>query len=149
MPGQGRVRSLSPIPLLPGQQAPIRILAPQPRRRHQLDVYERTKITTLKSTGLSYKQIHEQLSHIPIATMKTTVQRERKRERNATLPRSGRPRKLSDDEKERVLNLSTEKPRVKCEDLLAEVDQKVCRMSIWRLLQESNNGNGDVSAVLN
>lgn len=138
MPGQARVRSLSPIPLLPGQQAPIRIMARPPRRRQQLDVYERTRITTLKSTGLSYRQIHEQLPHIPIATLKTTVQRERKRERNTTLPRPGRPRKLSDNDKERVIDLIEENPRVKCEDLLAEVDHKVCRMSIWRLLRESN-----------
>ena len=119
--------TISPrYPLLPCQRAPLH----PPRRRQQLDVYTRTQITTLKSTGLSYNQIHQQFPHIPLGTLRSTVQRERTRERNATLPRSGRPRKLDSEDKARLLDAIEDNPRVKYDDLLAEVDHKVCRMSI-------------------
>ncbi|KAJ5737409.1 uncharacterized protein N7483_002534 [Penicillium malachiteum] len=38
----------------------------------------------------------------------------------------------------RLRSICEENPRVKYDDLLAEVDYKVCRQSIWRLLRESN-----------
>lgn len=134
-----RVRSLPrprdrPYPLLPCQRAPLN----PPRRRQELDVYTRTQITTLKSNGFSYREIASKYPTIPIGTIKSTVNREKTRIKNETSPRSGCPRKLNENDKERLLDAIDENPRVKSDDLLAEVDLKVCRQSIWRLLKECN-----------
>lgn len=55
---------------------------------------------------------------------------------NISLPRSGRPRKLDDADKQKINDMIDENPRVIYEDLLAGVDNKVKRTSIWRLLHE-------------
>ncbi|KAJ5108255.1 hypothetical protein N7456_004930 [Penicillium angulare] len=121
-------------PELPPTRAPIR----RPRRR-ELDVYTRTKITSLYNIGWTYKEIQREITPtIPYTTIQSTCARERKRQKNETSPRSGRPKKLDETDKERILDAIDENPRVKYDDLLAEVDHKVCRRSIQRLLRENN-----------
>lgn len=50
------------------------------------------------------------------------------------MPRSGRPRKLDDDDKAKPLNAIDKNPRASYEDLLSTIDYKVKRASIERLL---------------
>lgn len=115
-------------------RAPVR---PPRRRNQELDPFTRTKLVELKTVACwTYKQIHAQYPTIPIATIKSTVARAAKRVDNQTVPRSGRPRKLDENDKEKLLHAIDENPRVTYEDLLSEVDNKVKRASIWRLLHE-------------
>lgn len=53
--------------------------------------------------------------------------RERARQRNKILPRSGRPWKLNKNDKDRLLEAIDKNPYVKYNNLLAEVNYKVCR----------------------
>lgn len=130
--------SISPIstnmPPLRSARAPIR----RPRHRNQeLDVFTRTRLVKLKTVARwSYKQIHEQYPVIPISTIKYTVQQANKRTDNQTSSRSGRPRKLNENDKDKVLATINDNPRVTYEDLLATIDNKVKRTSVWRLLHE-------------
>jgi transposase len=84
--------------------------------------------------GWSYSQIHIAYPSIPVPTIKYTVQQANKRQNNLSLARSGRPRKLDEADRERILDVIHGNPRVTYEDLLAEVDHKVKKDSIRRLL---------------
>lgn len=53
-------------------------------------------------------------------------------------PRSGRPKKLTEEDKQRLLNVIEDNPRVTHEDLLSEVSHKVKIDSIRRLLNCEN-----------
>jgi transposase len=119
----------------PAWRAPVR--PPIRRRNHEIDPFTRTKLVELKKVaGWTYKQIHAQYRSIPISTIKSTVARESKRIDNQSMQRSGRPRKLDSEDKEKLLTTIDDNPRVTYDDLLATVDHKVKRHSIWRLLAE-------------
>lgn len=122
------------MPPIRSARAPV---APPRRPRCQLDAYMRTKLVELKTVaGWTYEQIHKEYPSIPIGTIKTTVYRANKRVKNETSPRSGRPRKLDADDKTKLLDAIDTNPRITYVDLLATVDNKVNRTSIWRLLHE-------------
>ena len=122
------------MPPIRSARAPV---APPRRPRCQLDAYMRTKLVELKTVaGWTYKQIHEEYPSIPINTIKTTVSRAKQRINNETSSCSGRPRKLDEDDKSKLLNAIDTNPRITYDDLLATVDNKVKRTSIWRLLHE-------------
>lgn len=95
----------------------------------------RTKIVELKTVALwSYRQIHAEYPSIPLSTIKYTVSKAREREKNASLPRSGRLKVLDEADKEVILQKIREEPRVKYDDLLAAVSNKYKKDSIARLL---------------
>lgn len=120
------------MPPIRSTRPPVRL----PRRRKQeLDAFTRTKLVELKKVaGWTYKQIHAEYPSIPIGTIVTTVNRESKRVDNQTMPRSGRPPKLNEADRDRILEAIHDNPRVTYDDLLAEVDHKVKKDSIARLL---------------
>ena len=61
---------------------------------------------------------------------------ERKRLVNHTLPRSGRPHGLTEEQRDHLYNLVTANPDIKMRDLLESVDTAVNERSIRRLLKE-------------
>lgn len=71
-----------------------------------------------------------------MSTLRSTVSRANKRVNNISQSRSGRPRKLTDEDIAKINKKIEENPKVSYEDLLAEVDHKVERSSIWRSLAE-------------
>lgn len=119
---------------LPSTRAPVRL----PRRRNQeLDPFTRTRLVELKTVAKwSYSQIHKEYPTIPISTIKSTCQNASKRVDNHTLSRSGRPRKLNEEDIEKIDDMIDQNPRVLIEDLLEGVSNKVKRTSIWRLMHE-------------
>ncbi|KAJ5759150.1 hypothetical protein N7520_006306 [Penicillium odoratum] len=121
--------------------------SPAPRRRQELDPFTRTRICTLKTiAGWSYKQIQNQYPDIPYRTIVSTVHREDKRVQNASSPRSGRPKKLDGDDKAKILEAVDKNPHIKYEEILAMVNHKVAKQSIWRLLRA--NGKQKASVTL-
>lgn len=91
-------------------RAPVR---PPHRQKQELDAFTRTKLVELKKVaGWTYKQIHAEYPSIPIGTIVTTVNRESKRIDNQSMPRSGRPRKLDEADRERILTPIHDNPRV-------------------------------------
>lgn len=61
---------------------------------------------------------------------------ERKRINSASLARPGTPRKLSEEDRDRIYDAIQTNPSTTREDLLKEVDYKVKVSSIWRLTHE-------------
>lgn len=65
-----------------------------------------------------------------------TLREEKNRLNNHSRPRCGGPRKLTEEDRDRVYDAIMQNPSIKREDLLAEVDYKVKATSIWRLTHE-------------
>jgi transposase len=74
--------------------------------------------------------------------MKSTVRREGSRDNNVTKPRSGAPKKLTEDDLARIKQRILEDPHATIKDLLAVVDFKCHRRSIQRLLQTDEMRKG-------
>ncbi|KAH6879841.1 hypothetical protein B0T10DRAFT_372595, partial [Thelonectria olida] len=63
---------------------------------------------------------------IPLSTIKTTCRREAKRgSENQSLPRSGAPRKLSEEQRDQIYDTVTSNPHITQRDLLESVDNAV------------------------
>jgi hypothetical protein len=114
--------------LLPSARAPVR---PPRRPKTEINAFTRIKLVKLRKTaGWSFKDIYSQYPWILISTIKTTVYRADKRVDNTSLPRSGAPRKLNEDDKAKINAAINDNPRIPYDDLLASVDNKVKRASI-------------------
>jgi hypothetical protein len=93
--------------------------------RRELDPQTRSRICELRSIGWSHGQIHQKHPQIPVGTIKTTLLQERVRSNQNTRHRSGRPRGLTEEQRDRVWELSEYQPDTKIEELVDEVDHVV------------------------
>ncbi|KAJ5104253.1 hypothetical protein N7532_004782 [Penicillium argentinense] len=107
-------------------------------RSKELTPAIRERICELHAIGWGYRRIHQRYPYIPISTIRYSIIKERERHEGVSKPRSGRPKKLSEAEKDRLLNAIHGDPKIQYEDLLAEVDYKVKKRSIQRLLNAEN-----------
>ena len=107
-----------------------------PRPRKELDPQMRSRICELYSVGFGPKKIHDRHREIPFNTIRTAIKRERDRLNNHTQPRSGRPRQLTENQRDHIFELSTTNPHIKYTELLDEVDHAVKKRSIQNLLNE-------------
>lgn len=105
-------------------------------RGKELDPQTRSRICELKSIGWGAKRIHQKHPEIPLNTIKTTIRRENQRLNNVSQPRSGRPRQLTEEQRDHLYDLTTTNPHIKMHDLLEEVDHAVKERSIRNLLHE-------------
>lgn len=85
-----------------------------------------------------YKRIHKRYPWVSISTIRYTIKKEQERRIGVSKPRSGRPKKLNEEDKKRLLDAIEDNPRVTHEDLLSEVSYKVKKDSIRRLLNCEN-----------
>lgn len=111
---------------------------PRKKGSTELDPQTRSRICELKTTcGWGAKRIKKyRFPDIPLSTIHATLREEKNRLNNISRPRSGAPRKLDEDDRDRLHGRILEDPHVQYEDLLAEVDWKVKKESIRRLLNE-------------
>lgn len=110
---------------------PIRITS-----RRELGPQLRARLCELRDIGWGFRQIHTRYPHIPLSTIKTTIYRESTRSNNISKPRSGTPRRLTEEHRNRIWDTIETKPHTTYNDLLSEVDHIVQRRSIQRLLNE-------------
>lgn len=73
---------------------------------------------------------------MPLSTIKSTVLNERKRVDNQSKPRSGRPRQVTEVQRDHLYDLSQSSPHLKMQDLLTEVDGAVKKRALQYLLRE-------------
>ena len=95
------------------------------RRGKELSPQTRSCICELNSIGWGYKRIHNKHPEIPISTIKSTIYNERKRLNNHSLPQSGRPHGLTEEQHDHLYDLTTTNPHIKMHDLLESVDEAV------------------------
>lgn len=109
-----------------------------PRSSKELSPQMRSRMCELHSYGLSYRKIHELYLEIPLSTIKYTGRKEADRLNCVSLPRSGRPRQLSEDDRDHLYEISTQNPHITMPDLLAEVDHKVKERAMRGLMRGLN-----------
>ncbi|KAJ5475057.1 hypothetical protein N7539_008123 [Penicillium diatomitis] len=107
-------------------------------RSKELTPTLRARICELYAINWGYKRIHKRYPWIPLSTIRYTIIKERERQDSISKPRKGRPKKLTKADKDRIIQVIHENPRVTQEDLLTEVDHKVKYASIRRLLNAEN-----------
>ena len=107
-----------------------------PRPRKELDPQMRSRICELYSVGFGPKKIHDKYRDIPYNTIRSTINREQQRQNNQSRPRSGRPRQLTEEQRDHLFELSVTDPHLKYSDLLNEVDHAVKKRSLQRLFSE-------------
>lgn len=107
-------------------------------RSNELTPAIRERICELHAIGWGYKRIHGRYPYIPLSTIRYTIKKEHERRQGVSKARSGRPKKLTEADKDRILNAIHGDPKITQQDLLIEVDHKVKYRSIQRLLQAEN-----------
>lgn len=105
-------------------------------RGQEMTPQMRSRICELRKIGWSALKIHRQHPTIPISTIKSTIRRESIRDDNKTLPRSGAPRKLTEEQRDLIYDLVQTKPGITLKELVEAVDGAVQKRSIQRLLSE-------------
>ncbi|RYC77209.1 hypothetical protein BFJ63_vAg19917, partial [Fusarium oxysporum f. sp. narcissi] len=80
--------------------------------------------------------IKKHFPDIPLGTIKTTLRREAQRGAdNISLPRSGAPRKLTEEQRDQIYDTVTTDPHITMRDLLDSVDNAVKLRSLRYLLR--------------
>lgn len=87
-------------------------------------------ICELKSIGWGAKRIHNKHPEILLSTIKSTIQLEAIPNDNKTCSRSGRPHKISEEQRDLIYGLTESDPHIKIRDLADAVDEVVKKQSI-------------------
>ncbi|KAI8683215.1 hypothetical protein LRP88_04812 [Fusarium phalaenopsidis] len=105
-------------------------------RGKELSPQLRARLCELRDRGYSFRQIHHCHREVPLSTIRYTIKQEAKRKENASLPRSGAPRKLTGEQRDQLYEAVTTNPHITHQDLLASVDNAVKERSLRYLLRE-------------
>lgn len=107
------------------------------RRGPELSVQTRSRISELHTQGYGAKAIHSLHRDWSINTIKSTIRLEKIRKDNATRVRSGAPRKLTEEQRDYIYDITTHiNPHATTRDLLEEVDYTVKETTMRKLLNE-------------
>jgi hypothetical protein len=108
------------------------------RRGAELDPQLRARICELRSLGWSYDKIRAKHPDIPKSTIGDTCRKEALRLKNVSLPRSGPPRVISEEQRDLLYDTATTIPSISYDALKAQVAPDASVRSIKRLMQEMN-----------
>ena len=117
-----------------------------PKRGPDLSPTLRARICELHSLGWGARRIHKQHPEVPISTIAYTFKKERERTDCKSLPRSGRPRLLTPDQRAQVIQATEDNPHIKTADLLATVDNRIKKRSLQYLLREAGKQTANAPA---
>jgi len=108
------------------------------RRGPELSPQARSRVCELRSLGWSYNRIHAKHPEIPRTSIANTCRQEASRVDNFSLPRSGPPRVITEEQRDMLYDTVTTAPSITYEALQADVAPNASIRSIKRLLQEMN-----------
>uniref|UniRef100_A0A093V492 Transposable element Tc3 transposase n=1 Tax=Talaromyces marneffei PM1 TaxID=1077442 RepID=A0A093V492_TALMA len=114
-------------------------MAPRTPRtaRRELDPCMRARICELHTEAhWGYKRIHKVHPEIPISTIRNTIKKEQERINQRSKARSGTPAKLTDEDKQKLIELTIQNPHIKYEELRNAVDNKVTIRTIQNMFQQ-------------
>lgn len=102
--------------------------------RSELTPALRERICELsQAAGWGYKRIHKRYPWVSLSGIRYTIKKDRERLYGVTKPRSGRPKKLDEADKDRLVARIHDNPKILREDLLAEVLHKVKSLTFFEL----------------
>lgn len=105
-------------------------------RGKELSPQLRSRICELKKVGFKPTRIHKMYPEVPLSTIKTTIRAEARRENNVSRPRTGAPRKLTDEDRDRIRDLVSQNPHITNRALLDAMDNKIKIKTLQNLLKE-------------
>lgn len=85
----------------------------------------RERICELYAIGCGYKRIQKRYPWISVSTVRCTVKKVPERRQGVSKPRSGQPKKLSEAQRDHILEAIHGHLRITCEDLLAEAEYRI------------------------
>jgi transposase len=106
-----------------------------PRRRKELTPDIRARICELNSIGWKLTWIHKRYPHIPYTIIQSTIKQENTRKNQQTLPRSGRPKKISAEEQQHLLDLVEQDQHIKMCELSEAVQSSPSVRTVQRLFR--------------
>ncbi|EED11993.1 hypothetical protein TSTA_000670 [Talaromyces stipitatus ATCC 10500] len=113
---------------------------PPPQRRtarRELDPCMRARICELHTEAhWGYKRIHRAHPEIPISTIRNTIKKEQERINQRSMPRTGPPEKLTDENKQKLIELTIQYPHIKYMELRNAIDNKVTIRTIQGMFQK-------------
>lgn len=108
-----------------------------PRRGKELTPQMRSRLCELHTVNKwGARRIHHAHPDIPISTIHSTLRREATRDDNVSQQRPGRPKKLTDEDRDRICELVRRNPQIQYRELLEEVEHRVVRSTLSRLCNE-------------
>jgi transposase len=104
-------------------------------RSKELTPTIRARICELHDIGWGYKRIHTRYPQIPLSTIQYTIKKENQRNDQQSLPRSGRPKALTSEQQNYLLDLATKDPHIKMRELQIAVDTSPSKSTVRRLFR--------------
>ncbi len=105
--------------------------------RRELSPQMRSRICELSTFGLSLNRILKLHPELNLSTIKLIIRREASRIDNASKSRSGRPRALTEEQRDYIYNIvNYTNPYIKMRELLCEVDDVIKKRLLRGLLRE-------------
>jgi transposase len=104
-------------------------------KRKELTPDIRARLCELKAIGWSFKMIHQRYPDIPYSTIYSTIKRERTRKDQKSSPRSGRPKKISPEEQQHLLDLVQQDQHIKMRELSEAVQSSPLVRTVQRLFR--------------
>jgi hypothetical protein len=90
----------------------------------------RSRLCELYSIGYFYRYIHEIHREIPLSTIKYTIHKEAIQNKNQSIPQSGAPHKISEEEQDHIYDLTIHEPYTKIRELQDEVSKPLTKWII-------------------
>jgi transposase len=119
------------------QRTPLRPISSNIIPNKELSPYQRAIIIGRAQAGQKPSQIGKELN-IPRDTVKYTLQKDPIRNEAQSIPRSGRPRKLSLRDERAILRILRKNPKITWRELLKESNLNVSKSTYYRMLKRHN-----------
>lgn len=113
--------------------------------RKELTPEIRARLCELKAIGWTFTMIHKRYPHIPYSTIQTTIKRESTRKQQHSAPRSGRPKKITPEEQQQLLDLVKQDQHIKMCELSTAVQSGPSIRTVQRLFHTLHKQGNNVS----
>src|SRR2546421_9022747 len=117
------------------QRTPLAPLDLNRIKNKELSLYLRGLIQTWAAIGLGTAEIARKTFLTP-ETVRSTLSRNPQRHEGITLPRSGRPSKLSRRDRRTLLRYVRKNPKLSYKQILIDTRLPVCKKTVYRILRE-------------
>ncbi|CAK44601.1 uncharacterized protein An03g03020 [Aspergillus niger] len=103
--------------------------------RKELTPEVRARLCELKAIGWTFTMIHKRYPHIPYSTIQTTIKRESTRKQQHSASRSGRPKRITPEEQQQLLDLVEQDQHIKMRELSTAVQSSPSIRTVQRLFR--------------
>lgn len=117
------------------QRTPLVEIDGNGRLNTESNSFERGLIFGAAALGHGPTEIGEYLN-VPTNTVKTTLQRRSNLDNGVSKPRSGRPNKVSERDKRRIIRIARSDPKITYAQLALEARVQCSRNTLYRTLEE-------------